>query len=343
MTLPVQAGITALGASEDARRAGGPLQDRLGEVQTLLAGDLASVEEELRQAAEQGRPSGTDAARHLVTRGGKRIRPMALLTSAACFGPIDDAIRQAAVVVELVHSATLLHDDVIDEGDTRRGAPAPRRLWGNAVSVLAGDLLLVNALERTADRCPSVLARLLRTLRQLVDGEIVQLRGRTSLDVTEATYQQILEDKTASLFGWATWAGARLAGADATQQEQMARFGERLGVAFQLVDDAIDYVGTDTGKTLHADLREGKVTLPLVLAVQRDATLAGALAELHRDAGADIQSISRAVEQSGAVEETRRRAEAATAEALSALDAIPDSRWRQLLEAVATELVRREA
>src|SRR5690606_29292148 len=122
--------------------------------------------------------------------------------------------RELAVVVELVHSATLLHDDVIDEGNERRGAPAARRLWGNGISVLAGDLLLVQALEKTASVAPELSSDLLATLRRLVDGEIVQLRGRLELDPSPAVYDLILRDKTASLFAWATRTGARVGGAD---------------------------------------------------------------------------------------------------------------------------------
>src|SRR5262249_53591947 len=161
---------------------------------------------------------------------------------------------ELAVVAELIHLATLLHDDVIDDGQERRGLPTSRRLWGNAVSVLAGDLLLTHALERTSgvgDR--EVLADLFRTLRTLVDGEVVQLRGRTRVDVTEATYFRIVRDKTASLFAWAARAGARVAGAPPRVVEALGDFGVHLGVAFQLVDDALDYAGDSaaTGKTLY--------------------------------------------------------------------------------------------
>jgi octaprenyl-diphosphate synthase len=188
---------------------------------------------------------------------------VALLLSAACFGPIPQAARELSVVAELVHSATLLHDDVVDEGLERRGAPAARRIWGNAVSVLGGDLLLVHALERTLTHAPAVLPDLVLTLRRLVDGEVIQLRGRNELDVREATYERILRDKTASLFAFATRAGARLGGAGSDAQVKLGEFGELLGVAFQLVDDVLDYQGEDTGKHLFQDLREGKLTLPL--------------------------------------------------------------------------------
>src|SRR5687768_9594594 len=254
MTIPVDSAISSLSGTARARAPDARLERRLEEIQRVLGDDLIWVERGLAEAVELGPSPGTDAARHLVSRGGKRVRPLALLLSAACFGPIPAAARELAVVAELVHSATLLHDDVIDEGDTRRGAIAARKLWGNAVSVLAGDLLLVHGLERTLEHAPGVMPELVRTLRRLVEGEIVQLRGRTELDVSEATYERVLRDKTASLFAWSARTGAHLGGAGPAIEDKMASFGERLGIAFQLVDDVLDYSGERTGKTLLVDL-----------------------------------------------------------------------------------------
>ncbi len=342
MALSVGSGIEALQASLHAGGASDPaLESRLSHVQASLATDFTWIEKQLATAAGEGRAPGSDAAAHLIGRGGKRIRPMALLLSARCFGDISQAARELCVVVELVHSATLMHDDVIDDGDERRGAPAARRLWGNAVSVLSGDLMLVSALERTQRYAPELLPELLGTLRKLVDGEIVQLRGRSALDVTEKTYELILRDKTASLFGWATWVGARLGGASEENQRAMARFGELLGIAFQLVDDALDYDGERTGKTLFADLREGKMTLPLVLAMQRVPDLAEKVRRIHAGDADGIDAMSRAVVESGACVDVRDRAARATGDAISALERVPESPWRDLLEAAARELAQR--
>ncbi len=155
--------------------------------------------------------------------------------------PPPRGFRALAVVAELVHAATLLHDDVIDDADERRGRPASRRLWGNAVSVLAGDLLLTHALERTVEAAPPLLPSLVATLRRLVDGEIVQLRGRTRIDLAEATYFSVVRDKTSSLFAWAARAGAHVAGAPVDGRDALEEYGAHLGIAFQLVDDALDY------------------------------------------------------------------------------------------------------
>ncbi|HEY6081466.1 MAG TPA: polyprenyl synthetase family protein [Polyangiaceae bacterium] len=341
--LGVVQGVATLAAAAAAQTDDARLERRIQSVQELLADDLMWVERTLSLAVTDGPSPGIDAARHLVTRGGKRIRPAALLLSAACFGGIDERMRELAVVSELVHSATLLHDDVIDEGMERRGAPTARLAWGNAVSVLAGDLLLVNALERTSRHAPEAMPDLIATLRRLVEGEIVQLRGRSELDVTEATYERILRDKTASLFSWATRNGARAAGASPADQERMSGFGERLGIAFQLVDDALDYSGEHSGKSLLADLREGKLTLPLVLAVARRPELAQSLKRIHAGDREPVQMVSEAVIETGACEEVRRRAAHFTQSAVDALSSVAPGPARLLLENVAAELARRAA
>jgi octaprenyl-diphosphate synthase len=341
--LGIEQSISTLAAAGAAHAQDARLERRIQSVQELLADDLMWVEGALGFAVGDGPAPGSDAAKHLVTRGGKRVRPIALLLSAACFGGINDKARELAVAAELVHSATLLHDDVIDEGMERRGAPTSRLAWGNGVSVLAGDMLLVNALDRTARHAPEAMPDLIATLRRLVEGEIVQLRGRSELDVTEATYERILRDKTASLFSWATRIGARVAGASPADQERLSGFGERLGIAFQLVDDVLDYSGEQTGKSLLADLREGKLTLPLVLAVARRPELAHSLRRIHAGDREPIPFVSQAVIDTGACEEVRRRASKYTQTAVEALSSIVPGPARVLLENVAEELARRAA
>lgn len=341
--LALKSAVGILSEAAVVQKADKRLEQRLVDVHTLLGDDLGWVEQELAQAVQNGPTPATLAAGHLVSRGGKRVRPAALLLSTVCFGPITPAARQLAVVAELIHSATLLHDDVVDEGVDRRGAPSARRLWGNGVSVLAGDLLLVHALERTRDHAPQVLGDLIDTLRRLVEGEIIQLRGRSELDVTEATYDRILRSKTASLFAWSTRTGAKVGGASMADQDRLAGFGEQLGIAFQLVDDVLDYLGEQTGKTSLADLGEGKLTLPLVLAVARVPELAEPLRRIHAGDRAPMEMVSRIVIESGACEEVRRRAGAHTERALQALSDVRPGPARRLLEHVALELAERAA
>jgi octaprenyl-diphosphate synthase len=331
----------ALGHVTEARIDDSRVRDRLGAIQIFLADDLRWVESALQAACADGPSPAAEAARHLVARGGKRVRPLALLLSAACFGAVPEMARELAAVAELVHSATLLHDDVIDDGAERRGVPAARTVYGNAVSVLTGDLLLVHALDRTARAAPDIMSSLVLTLRRLVDGEIVQLRGRAELDLSEATYERILRDKTASLFSWATRTGARVAGASTEDQERLASFGERLGFAFQLVDDVLDYSGEGTGKTLLSDLREGKLTLPLVLAVARVPDLVGPLRRIYAGDREPVAAVSRAVVECGACEEARRRATECTRTAVEALRDVRPSAAKSVLEHVASELAAR--
>lgn len=341
--LGVEAAVGALRGAVASEAPGALAEQRLAEVAGLFADDLQWVEAELARAGQQGPAPGVDAARHLIERGGKRLRPLALLLSSACFGRIPSQARELAVVAELVHSATLLHDDVIDDGSERRGAPASRVLWGNGVSVLGGDLLLVGALERTSLHAPEIMPDLVATLRRLVEGEIIQLRGRVELDVTESTYERILRDKTASLFAWATRTGARLAGADTASVEAMSVFGEELGYAFQLVDDVLDYTGAASGKTLLADLRQGKLTLPLVLAATKDPGLMAPLRRIFAGDQEPVAHVSASVVASGACDEVRRRAREHTARAVAALEAVAMSPARSLLTSVATELAARAA
>ncbi len=314
---------------------------RLAEVQGLLGDELCWVEAALEAVCAAGVSPATHAARHLVVRGGKRVRPLTTLLAAGCFGSIPATARTLALVAELVHSATLLHDDVADEGTERRGVRAARMQYGNAVSVLAGDMLLVHALERTSTEVPEALPGLLSTLRSLVDGEIIQLRGRTELDVRESTYERVLRGKTASLFAWAARAGARVAHASTEDVERLGEFGEHLGMAFQLVDDVLDYDSAASGKTSLADLREGKLTLPLVLAVSAQPELLQAVRRIHAGDLEPVSLLGRMVVASGACEIVRQRAVAVTERAIDTLRPIRTTPSKELLVDVARELAAR--
>jgi octaprenyl-diphosphate synthase len=338
------AAVAHLRETAQPDRVGQVATRRLADVHAMLGAEMDFVDAELRRMARMGVAPATDSARHLLEAGGKRVRPLTLLLSAACFGAVPEAACELAVVAELVHLATLLHDDVVDDAPERRGKPAARVLWGNAVSVLAGDLLLTHALERTSAVAPSsVLADLFATLRRLVDGEVVQLRGRTELDARQTTYFSIVHDKTASLFGWAARSGAALASAPDAHVRALGEFGAHVGVAFQLVDDLLDYEGdpAETGKTLHADLREGKLTLPLILAVERDPSLAADLLLARELDPLAAARLVMAVHASGAGPEVRALAERETLSAVRALAPLPPSPAREMLQAIASELTAR--
>jgi octaprenyl-diphosphate synthase len=320
--------------------------DRLAQVQSLLEDDMAAIDSELARLTRSGVSPATDSAVHLLEAGGKRVRPLTVLLASACFGPPPPAARDVAVVAELIHLATLLHDDVVDDGQERRGRPTARRVWGNAVSVLAGDLLLTHALERTAASAPpAVLADLFATLRRLVDGEVVQLRGRTGREPAEDVYFRIVRDKTASLFAWAARSGAAVAGASADAAAALGEFGERVGLAFQLVDDVLDYAGDPgiTGKTLLADLAEGKYTLPLIRVLADRPALAVDVDGARSGDDRAALRVAEAVRASGACDQVRALAREETSRALAALDRLPPSGARDMLGAIARELAARAA
>jgi octaprenyl-diphosphate synthase len=313
-----------------------------------LALELASLEEELTRATEDAEETLRAAARHLVDAGGKRIRPtITLLACGACGGPLRAAVPFACAA-ELTHSATLLHDDVIDDGPIRRGQPASRVLWGNAVSVLSGDWLLTRALEMVAAEPArsAALPALLATMRRLVEGEVLQLSLRGSFEATEQDYFDVVRGKTASLFGWSAAAGAWAAGVRGQVPEALAEFGEGIGMAFQLVDDALDYAADPEllGKRLGQDFMEGKATLPLIRAFQEEPRVRQRLAALldGKDDGAAVAAeVIQAVKRTGGIEAARALAREHTAAAMEALDKVPEGPHRRAIAEAAQHLTER--
>ena len=313
-----------------------------------LPESLFALEAELTRATEDAEEKLRGAARHLVSAGGKRIRPMVtLLACGACGGEMRRAVP-FAVAAELTHSATLLHDDVIDDGPVRRGQPASRVLWGNAVSVLSGDWLLTRALEIVSGEPggKSALAPLLATMRRLVEGEVLQLSLRGSFAASEKDYLAVVIGKTASLFGWAAAAGAWAAGTDGRIPDALTRFGEGIGIAFQLVDDALDYAADPglLGKRLGADLVEGKATLPLIRACQAEPRLRDRLRALvdGRAQGEGVAAeVIEVVKRVGGVDTARALAREHTRTAMSALEDVPDGAHRRALHEAAVSLTER--
>ena len=319
---------------------------RVEEIRAFVSREMAEVEALLKVRIGEGVSPARESAAHLSDSGGKRVRPLALLLSCACFGPLTERARDLATASEIVHMATLLHDDVIDDGDQRRGRPTSRRVWGNAVSVLAGDMLLVEAL-RLASLAPDdrvTWTELVATLARLVDGEIIQLRGRVAVNLEESTYFDIVRGKTASLFEWSLRAGARTGGAPEAAVDALGRFGASIGVAFQLVDDLLDYEGdaAKTGKTLFADLAEGKVTLPLIRAAAMTGSDVAQLVAKVREGDPDAaRDLGIRVRSSGACEKVRTLARAETDRALSELAMVPRGPASEALADVARGLAAR--
>jgi octaprenyl-diphosphate synthase len=315
-----------------------------------LPESLFALEEQLTRATDDAEEKLRGAARHLVSAGGKRIRPMVtLLACGACGGEMRAAVPYA-VAAELTHSATLLHDDVIDDGPVRRGQPASRVIWGNAVSVLSGDWLLTRALEIvTAEPGHrAALGPLLATMRRLVEGEVLQLSLRGSFAASEKDYLDVVIGKTASLFGWAAAAGAWAAGVDGRVPAALVEFGEGIGIAFQLVDDALDYAADPglLGKRLGTDLLEGKATatLPLIRACEAEPRLRDRLRALV-DGAADGEAVAaeviEVVKRVGGVEAARALAREHTRKAMAALDEVPEGAHRRALRDAAVSLTER--
>jgi len=342
-----QAVLTQLDASAERGIRPEKAQAALQEV-PRLATELASLEEYLTRATSDAEETLRAAARHLVGSGGKRIRPtVTLLACGACGGELRAAVPFACAA-ELTHSATLLHDDVIDDGPTRRGQPASRVLWGNAVSVLTGDWLLTRALEIVAAEPAraAALPALLATMRRLVEGEVLQLSLRGSFEATERDYFEVVRGKTASLFGWSAAAGAWAAGVRGEVPDALAEFGEGIGMAFQLVDDALDYAADPAllGKRLGQDFLEGKATLPLIRAFRREPAIRDLLSALVEGTARPDEAaaeVLEAVHRTGGVEAARALAREHTASGMKALAKVPDGPHRTALADAARALTER--
>lgn len=233
---------------------------------------LERVEARFREKMVSSVPEVTEIGQYLQVSGGKRLRPALLLMTARMFGEIQPSAVNLGSVVEMIHTATLVHDDVIDGADRRRGRPSTNSRWGNHTSVLAGDWLYMQAFRLAVEeRNFHVLDILIDLTQQMVEGELIQWGMIGRLDVTRAAHLDLIYRKTACLFSACTRMGAVVAGQTAEIEEHMATYGTNLGMAFQLVDDLLDFTATEEvlGKPVGSDLREGKVTLPLIHVLER--------------------------------------------------------------------------
>ena len=327
------------------------LANRLGELDRWIRGELRDFERDLA-TVPRGVRAVQQAAHHLLDLGGKHLRPMCVALAAKCGSGFTEAPRQLAIAVELVHSATLLHDDVVDLADTRRAQPAARVIYGNAASIFAGDWLLVEALRRIrATGHLELLDAMLAVIEEMILAESRQLERRGRLEGDVVDYFRVAEGKTASLFRWAMRAGALGAGASPEVVDGLGRYGQDLGVAFQIVDDCLDFAGETavTGKALYTDLREGKLTLPLLIALQRDPSLRELVADAIADDDAVVEvtrtrhrAIGARIEATGALTEARATATQRIASAIAALDVLPVGPARASLVTVAEATAGRE-
>ena len=278
-----------------------------------------------------------EVADHLISSGGKRIRPMLTLGTAKLFDYEGEGDVKLATAVEYMHTATLLHDDVVDDSAMRRGKPAARMIWGNQASVLVGDFLLGQAFKLMVDvgslEALDVFSRAAATISE---GEVRQLAGAKSLSVGETHYMAVIDAKTAALFAAATAAGPIIAGTP-EYRAPLESYGRNLGLAFQLIDDALDFGGDaeTLGKNVGDDLREGKATLPVLLAYARGSAEDRAFWERCIEKSdvrdEDVLTARDLVTATGALAETRERAQAFADRALNDLSAVPDTPMREAL------------
>ncbi len=299
-------------------------------LRAFLGGDLEWIESELPSALAGSVEPLVATGVHLLQAGGKRVRPILTLLCAGAVGVTGPHVRRLACAGELVHLATLLHDDVIDDADVRRNRPTPRVVWSNTASVLGGDYALTRALELVADvDSTRPLMEAVHTLRELVEGEILQLQHRGKLTLTLVAYKDIIYRKTASLFRWCCRAGAWLG--DTEHVDALGAFGESLGLCFQVVDDVLDVTAgqAETGKAQFTDLRDGKLTLPLLLALEHEPDARHMLAEAVEDQLSDPERVAGIVvpllHRTDAILRAREQALAYADEALGALATLPES------------------
>jgi octaprenyl-diphosphate synthase len=319
----------------------------LREVQALATSDMGSVDALIRSRLASDVVLINQIAEHIVAAGGKRLRPMLHLLAARALGYGGRDHLQLAAVIEFIHTATLLHDDVVDESDLRRGRKTANALWGNAASVLVGDFLYSRSFQLMVELDRMEVMRILAdTTNAIAEGEVLQLLHVHNPDTDEASYLRVIERKTAVLFAAATRLGAVLCEADAATERALADYGMNLGYAFQIADDVLDYTADAQalGKNLGDDLAEGKATLPVIHAMQHGdgATRTRIRAAIEQgDVGA-MPEIVQAIRSCGSLGYAERRARDYADAALAALAPLPDNDHVAALRALAVYAVDRD-
>ena len=318
------------------------------DVAALARDDMQAVDRLISASLESDVALVSQVSQYIVSSGGKRLRPLLVLLAARALGYEGEQHVRSAAIVEFIHTATLLHDDVVDSSARRRGRDTANTVFGNQASVLVGDFLYSRAFQMMVDidsmRVMQILADATNTI---ADGEVMQLMNVHDPDTTEESYRQVIYRKTARLFEAGAQIAAVLADRDPGDEAAMITYGQNLGAAFQLVDDALDYNASaeELGKNIGDDLAEGKATLPLIYAMQqgsagdkeliRKAIVEGGLDKLDR--------ISAIIEATGALDYTAQRAQESADTAIAALVNVPESNYKQALIGIAEFSVRRRS
>jgi len=318
----------------------------LEDLRQLLSADMRAVDRVIRERLHSEVVLVRQVAEYIIGGGGKRLRPALVLLSAGALDYRGTAHHTLAAVVEFIHTATLLHDDVVDESALRRGRPTANTLFGNSASVLVGDFVYSRAFQMMMDVEDMRVLRVLADATNVIaEGEVLQLMNCRNADIDEASYLQVIRYKTAKLFEAAGRLGAMVAGASPETEAAMAAYGSHLGTAFQLIDDVLDYSGDAgmIGKNVGDDLAEGKPTLPLIRVMQHGTAEEAELVRHALTSGglADLDGVLAAIRRSGALDYTRRQAEAEAQSARAALDAISPTQYRDSLIQLASFAVTR--
>jgi octaprenyl-diphosphate synthase len=319
------------------------------EILDLVQDDLRKVEREISLESMASVSAVTTIGKYLSTNGGKRLRPILLLLSCKLVGHAGDSAIRLAAVVEMIHTATLVHDDIIDVAETRRGKPTTNVIWGNHTSVLAGDWLYMQAFQIALGlRNFHVLDILISLTQAMVEGELLQLERIGKIEISEADYMELVDRKTASLFSACARLGAVVGNPDEALEQKLGEFAWNLGIAFQLIDDILDFTARETtlGKPVGNDLREGKVTLPVVYALESgDREGRNMVETVLRDGNYEkvsVADIRKFIDRHDGIVRAQNRAQAFAEKARSIINEFPDSPYQRALTAVADLVTDRD-
>lgn len=313
----------------------------------IVAADMTAVDQLIVERLASEVVLINQMGHYIVRSGGKRLRPVLVLLAAGACGTIDHHTRLVAAIIEFIHTATLLHDDVVDESALRRGRETANAVWGNEASVLVGDFLYSRAFEMMVDvGNMRVMEILSHTTNVIAEGEVVQLLNINDPDTTQERYLQVIHWKTAKLFEAASQLGAVLSDRPKTEEQALARYGMHLGTAFQLIDDVLDYEATEDtlGKQVGDDLAEGKPTLPLIYAMQHGSKAQVALIRQAIEQGGreHIDAVLEVIHATGAMAYTREVADKEAELAQQQLELFPDSEYREAMKKLAEIAVKRD-
>lgn len=318
-------------------------------LQAMVADDMSRTDALIKERmASRHAPLIPTLAGHLIEAGGKRLRPILTLAAAQLCGYRGDAHVRLAAAVEFIHSATLLHDDVVDKSDLRRGRKTANFHWGNKNSILVGDYVFARSFQLMVETDSIDALRILSDASAVIaEGEVLQLAMQNDLSTGEETYFQVIRGKTAALFSAASEVGAVITGVDAEKQRALRNYGDQLGIAFQIADDLLDYGGSSAalGKNVGDDFAEGKITLPVLVAYDRADDEGKAfwkrVIEKRDQSDGDLEQALELLDSTGALLETKRKAELHALAARDALDVFPQSELRDALRDLVAFVVAR--